>query len=291
MKWHKNTMLRVTKKYILCASYDEINDISEIELIHPISMTRRTRLTLKESKIGCIEAYDDLFIVAGTKNDRNTSAKLRIYKYGAMKDEDEPGFKLNIELSVSSNAKLVQLDRAKNILIFITDTNHLCFWNIAKRDSRCLCAHNLNVTNYAFTFSLDCIFIASPAQLHIMQMDDICDWNQPHHSNPNNAVDKRMALNIHNNQEKYPFDDIQYLLSSDDEKDRMWQNWAKTRTIKQIKSIPNGVVFYVENQKQFEIVRCDKKRTIRYLKQNQDAKLLYIECKPLNHQIYEQYVP
>ena len=168
----------------------------------------------------------------------------------------------------------------------MTDSNHLCFWRINTRKDRCFCAHHLNVTRHLNISSLNYVFMPSPGQIHIIKINDICKWNNMSIS-PNIAIDKRMGIDIKLNNNNYPYQNQNYLTMTQNEKENIWRKWMNKRKVKQIKKIKNGVVYFIENNLFFNILRCDENVINKYLNKNKDLNLFYKKCETMNFRVYE----
>eukprot|EP01083_Nonionella_stella_P006768 19585_1 len=189
-----------------------------------------------------------------------SKGKLRIWKVN-MKDKGAH-IQMIGELSI-------EMDANENVLMFITESNHLCFWNILLKKDRCFCAHHLGFTNDAATMALDCIFIGSPAQLHVVKISDVCSWG---------AIEERMTLCLQSTDESYPDQDEGYLLLKSEEEFNAWQSWSNKRVIGEMKRIESGVVYFIQNECVFSIIRCDKERVFsRYMRDNN-----FKECEALD---------
>eukprot|EP01083_Nonionella_stella_P006769 19586_1 len=175
----------------------------------------------------------------------------------------------------------IEMDANENVLMFITESNHLCFWNILLKKDRCFCAHHLGFTNDAATLALDCVFIGSPAQLHVIKISDVCSWDGVEDKDPNDAIEDRMALCLQSTDESYPDQDEAYLSLTSEEKFNAWQSWSNKRVISEIKRIESGVVYFIQNECVFSIIRCDKERVWRSMRDDS-----FKECETLDSNVY-----
>ena len=76
--------------------------------------------------------------------------------------------------------------------MFSTQSEQLCFWDVFSNELCCCC---LDMANHAAAIALDSLFVASPAQLHVLKIDDVCAWDDAAPA-PNAAIDKRLYLNL-----------------------------------------------------------------------------------------------
>lgn len=179
------------------------------------------------------------------------------------------------ELSISSKVRSLQIV-SKKLLMLSTDSEHLCFWEIENKQSLCFCSHHLGMTNDAAVCSLDSVFIASPAQIHVLSVDDVCCWDTE--PSPNRAIDARSCLNVHSIKERhesYPDQTAFYRTLSRKQRENAWTEWSRKKVIHQITNIQQGIAYFVENANGFTIVRRDRVS---------DHK--WTECQPLNEGVY-----
>eukprot|EP01084_Bolivina_argentea_P267358 453810_1 len=163
--------------------------------------------------------------------------------------------------------------------MFITNSNHICFWDITNNKHYCYCAHRLNIMNWCGILSMGCCFIGSPAQLHIIQINDMLS-----------DINRRMCLTINNNN-YFPDQNGKYIMLNNEQKMIEWKQWSNKRVIKEIKKIEFGVVYFLEHKSEFYIIRYDIQNMIKYMKQNKDLNVSFVQIKGLNEGVYQWIDP
>ena len=128
------------------------------------------------------------------------------------------------------------------------------------------------MANDAAVIALDSVFIGSPAQLHVLKLDDVCGWDDAAAPAPNAAIDKRLCLNL------VPRDAFPDQSSAYDDEHSVWRTWSEQRRIQRIEGIDGGVAYFMEKATSFHIIRCDERDDI-----DSDA---FSECLELNEGVF-----
>ena len=215
------------------------------------------------------------------ENTQNKKGRIKLIKISTNGSKFKSGS--IVELSVSSEIKKVEFNHDNQFAIFMTDSGHLCFWNDSNsKKDHCFCAHYLNPLNSVNVSSMNHIFMPSPGELNAICINDIIKLG-------NNATEKRFAFDLKLRPEnKYPFNDKNYFMLNNKAKNNVWGKWMEQRKIKQIKKIKNGIIYFIEDQTFFNILICDKKEIIEFLRENKEYHdLHYFECGPINSRVFE----
>ena len=119
-----------------------------------------------------------------------------------------------------------------DLLIFHNETDHLCVWDLAKKKAHCLCSHRFGVRNDAVVVSRDMVYIASPAQIHVISMAEVMDGDATNHNgNGSQSSWRRMGLTVMEQgdgelvADRFP----EYNLWNEPRRQREWERWSDCR--------------------------------------------------------------